>query len=516
MQYIERHIGFTIFSFLLITIFSVTNAFAGKKLLENWNTTPALDTSWGHVGGADTQVYISSGELHHILRPYSASVSELPINARHRFASSTASSLTKFQTTVRIEAIGDISQTPELAFAAVELGGLFYNTTSSPTDGTGDVLFRIRYGDRGSGLEVWLELLEFTDGDYIGATEHPTGTIAAPLGGWQIGQDYIMQVIYDGDRTFTATFNGTPTVPANIIGPVRMDSPDYDGKWIRSRIYAEQLFTGDPDANMLHVVYDDIQVGLNANPLSTYDNFDGADAALSLDDWHKDELIRTSTVTNNMLKLSLETTTTDTIPSGGVRLRANLPNIYADTDYFQADMKLEGTVIPDGTRGEIRATGTWGNGKYTSEASKVGSDGNISFEVNLKKSENPPFNYSISCWVSMCSNAACDSGWISFPLNAYAQADPDTMYTASLRRTGTVYSCKVTNTVTREILFSDSVDPTEHGIAEIARIGEVRKFWVSVRNNPGEVVGYIDNVFVEGGSSILFSILPIISSQAQN
>ncbi len=516
MQYFEQHINTTIFSFLFITVFAVTNGFASKKLVENWNTTPALDAAWSNTGGHDSQVYINNGELHQILRPYSATESNLPINARNRFADATANVLTKFQTTVRIEAISNISQIPALEYAVAEFTGFFYNTSSNPSDATGDIMYQIRFGDRGNGLEVWWILLEFTDGNYIGYTEHGSGIIAAPSGGWQTGQDYTLQVIYDGAETFTATFGGTPTTPAAVSGPSRLDNATWKGKYIRSRIWINQPFTGDPDTNKLHVVFDDIQIGINADPLSSYDNFDGADAALSLTNWNEKELIRQATVANNMLKMSLKTASTDTIPSDGINLRANLPDMYSKTKYLQVDMRLTGGVIPDATRGQIYAGGIWGNGKYTSTNFPGDSDGGISFQASLIKNHNPPFNYQVTCYMSMCNDASC-TAFIDLNLATWgADAAPDTTYTATLTQTGTVFSCKFTNTATGAVLFSESSDISTHGISEVAPIGEYKRLRARVRFNPGEVVSYVDNIYVEGKSSILLNIVPIIGSQAQN
>lgn len=72
------------------------------RLLEDWNTTPALDNGWGNSYDNDFQVYISAGELHHVLRPYSTAGTSSQVQTRSRFVTSTANNMTAFQSTVRI------------------------------------------------------------------------------------------------------------------------------------------------------------------------------------------------------------------------------------------------------------------------------------------------------------------------------------------------------------------------------------------------------------------------------
>lgn len=478
------------------------------KLFEDWNTLPALDADWGGNTGEDINVYITNGELHHVLRPYSATKSNIPVNARNRLINATTNDLREFETTVRIESIGNISQAPAIEYAAAEFFGFFYNTALSPTNATGDVHFRIRYGDRGNGLEVWWELVEWNDENFISSTEHAAGTIAAPLGGWQIGADYLVYIIYDGDNTFNLTFGGTSS--GAIDGPARGDAPYTNSTWIRSRIFLAQPFTGNPDTNSLHAVFDDVKIGNSTTSLFDYDNFDGAREALAKSNWHKDEMIRQSTVTGNMLKMTLKSAD-DIIPgaSNSIRSRTSLPGLYEKTDYFQADIMLEGGVIDDDTRGEIRAWGIWGNGKYNTENFPGGQDGKINFEINLQKRSNIPYAVQVDCFIGMCNDSNCTSPIdFSSVLDASATAAVDTWYTITMQRIGTVFSCQVDETG-GPTLISESLDLSTHGVSgvapvtEVAPIGEEKKFWVSVRDAPGEVVAYVDNVYIDGLSGDL-------------
>lgn len=460
-------------------------------ILEDFDTKPALDAAWGNVAGVDSEAYIENGELNHVIRPYSETAKEEPLNIRHRFANSTNTGLTQFQTNVRLEYVADIGQVSELEYAAVEFSGFFYNTGTAPVDATGDVMFLIRFGDRGNGLESWWELLEFTDGDYIGYIKHASGTLPEPTGGWQTGQNYILGMTYDGAGNFTASLGGIST--GLVTAPVPQAEPFYNGKWIRSRIFMVTPFTGDPEAARLHAVYDDVYVGINTGSLALYDSFDDS---LSITKWNQNELLRESKRENSMLKMRYKTASTDTLSSAIVRLRADLPQVFTMAQYFKMDMQIVGNVTPEGTRGEIRFGGNWGNGKYTEENFPGGEDGNISFEANLRRNPNTPYIYDIACYLSMCNDTNC-SERLDYNLTSNIQVQPDTMYTVAMRRDDTVFSCDVTNTVTSGVILSESVDLSNHGVSTVSPINEFKRFWAAVRQNPGEVLGYIDNIEIE-------------------
>lgn len=472
----------------VVTTTSVTAA--NKYLIEDWETTPALDASWQNVGGTDSKVYIENGELHHVVRPYSYSSAEV-LNVRNRFSSATYNQLTAFQTLVRIEAVGDIGQTPEIEYAAVEFGGLFYNTMSNPIGGNGAVWFQVRYGDRGAGLEAWWSLLEFADDDYDTHIEHDSGTFTPPAGGWVLGQNYLLDVSYDGNSTLSASFNGNVTGP--VVGPTRLSPPAYAGKWIRSRISLLQPFTGDPGINRFHAVFDDVQVGLNSAALAPYDSFS---LPLSVEKWRDNELLRESTVVDGMLKMRYLTASGDTISSSGAKLRNGLPAKYDQTDFIQFDMKIEGGIIPEGTRGEMRMNGAWGNGKYDTSNYPGNSDGQISFDANLRRKSSAPYEYQIECFLSMCDNSNCSS-LVDFNFDASAPAEPDVFYTAKLWKRDTQFFCEVSKESDGSILISESIDIQNQGISNIAPVGEHKRFWAAVRENPGEIIGYLDNVYVE-------------------
>jgi len=497
---------------LLLVIFSLTittNVLAGKKLVGNWDSTPALDASWGNVGGNDHRTYIESGELHQIVRPYCKEFDGIDcgMTARTRFLGPEYNSLIHFQSTLRLENKCDIATNNEFDFCGADFSGFFYNKNVSPSDAAGDVFFIIRFGDKGSGLEAWWEIWEVQDADYIVWNLFAGETIDPPSGGWQMSTDYTVDVVYDNVKTFAGTFG--PQAIVGAVGPDKGDSAFYAGKWIRVRAELNQALTDVPDTNIIHAVYDDISIDTGSG-LTLHDDFNSGSLSTSL--WDSGRLLRDVTVVNNRLKMSYKTADTDIISNNGVSLRAGLPEMYETTKYLQADMEIVDGVTPDGTRSEVLLEGGFGNGKYTTENFPGNSDGEIFAAVRLRKRSDAPYAYDTACWVIMCQDANCTSYIDYIWNNAFAPINPDTKYTASLQKSGTVFSCNVRETSTGSVLVSSSTDLALQGLSNIYPVNEFKQLRVRVREAPGEVLGYFDNLVVEVPSSILLNIVPIISN----
>lgn len=488
---------------------------SAKKLLENWDTTPALDASWGSVGGDDHRVYIQSGELHLENRPYSATENgeDFRMGAEIRFPNS-GSTFTEFQAVYRLESLCDAQNTAAITTCSVEYSGFFYNVNASPSDGTGDVLFQLRFGDKGAGLQTWWEIWQSQDGNYTNFTLINEGDITPPGGGWQLSTNYTLAVTYDNAETFTGTFGGQPIIGAT--GPTKNAPPNFSLRRLRNRIILTTPFSGDPDPQTVHSVIDNVQVG-NGMGLSLYEDFNNADEALSTTKWRDDRLARQATVKNNRLKMSNKTANTDMVDSAGAVLRARLPDKYQDTTFIQADMEITDGITQDGTRSEIRFSGDWGNAKYTSYPGN--SDGKVFAMARLRKRDSAPYGYDAGCYVSVdndgTGNNFTDLNWDG---TNQASISPDKEYTLSLQRTGTTFYCRVIDKAASSILVNTSGNLSNQGFATITEVSEHtlgKELNVRVRNNAGAVQGYFDNVYIEG-SSLLLNIVPIISNARKN
>ncbi len=501
--------------FFIISAFSVNQAFAGLGVLEDWNTTPALDAVWGDSSVQDTQRYISGGKLHHVIRPYSTADSGQYLKTHTIFPDSVARAITAFQATVRIESIGIISAAPEIDYAITDFFGTYYNINAIPSSVAGDIQFVVRIGDRGNGLEAWYYLTKIDDANW-NFTNLKTGIFTPPNGGWQNGVDYVLRVVYDGSNSFTATIGDQPTDITPVTGPARGNDVMWAGKSFRTRMRTNKSFTGNPDAFMIHAVYDDVQIDTGTG-LALYDDFNGADESLSTAKWYEGTLLGQSTVINNMLKVSLKTATGDTIDATGLRNSAILPPEYNGTDIIQVDMMMEGNPIQDAARARVTTEGTFGNGKYLADGN--GDDGAIRLRANIEKMRNTDNQYRIICNSYMMDNSNPD-GWVDI-MWKWVPATPNTWYTATISRSENTLNCQFKNTSTGEVVLEESIDVTTiEGINPIAPIGKRMALYVRDIYAPAEVIGYFDNLYVDESvvpkaSSFNWLFLPAILS-AQN
>lgn len=465
------------------------------KLLEDWNTTPALDAAWGDSNVHDSKLYISGGKLHQIIRPYSTQNSENYLTTHTAFPSSIANDLTAFEATVRIESIGNISAAPEIDYAITDFFGSFYNINATPSNAAGDIQFVARIGDRGNGLEAWYYLTRVDDANYS-FTDLTTGIFPPPGGGWQTGVDYILRVVYDGNNSFTASIGGQQTDITPVVGPSKGGVAWWAGKSFRTRVRVNRSFTGDPDAYMIHSVYDDVKIDTGGG-LVPYDDFNGTDTSLSNTKWSEETLVKQSTVVDNLLKLSTKTAAIDIIDDTGLRNNAILPPEYSRTDSIQVDMMMEGNAIQDTARARVTTEGTFGNGKYSADGN--GDDGVIRLRANIEKMSAQSNSYRIICnsFMEDFNNPNNLLGYVDI-MWKWVPAMPNTWYTANISRSGNTLNCQFKDTSTGQIVLSDSIDVTTiDGVNPITPIGKSMALFVRDIFAPAEVIGFFDNLYIE-------------------
>ena len=131
------------------------------------------------------------------------------------------------QASVTVDSIDLGTSGNKIAFA--QLAGFFYNTRVAPGDAEGDVFVQLIVGDRGNGLEVWYEIETSLNAAFTDSSTS-NGVVIAP-GSLNLGTAVILNLEYDGARTFTFTVdNGTPVT---ADGPPRLDTPYYTGRGLR-------------------------------------------------------------------------------------------------------------------------------------------------------------------------------------------------------------------------------------------------------------------------------------------
>ncbi len=189
-------------TFSLLACFSFTGH--AIDTIDNFST-PVLDCSKFDYGtNSNTDIYANSSRLHLTLEPYSSA----PGKCRARVL---------FEQIIAREAANAISTNVrltsailkgEMNYTAFELSGYFYNTrsdeeraafASSPaaTGNTaqGEVGAYIRFGNRGSGLEVWYEIWESLDKSEHNTAIRAQGVVVAP-GTLTLGVDYPISIVY--------------------------------------------------------------------------------------------------------------------------------------------------------------------------------------------------------------------------------------------------------------------------------------------------------------------------------
>ncbi|MBW2659993.1 MAG: hypothetical protein JRC87_10460 [Deltaproteobacteria bacterium] len=466
-------------------------AIAAKKLLENWNSTPALDCSW-RDGDIDRYVDTTDNKLHLAIRPYAASIDGDFCRDRARARFKDPASISSFTVTVNIN---KIEYKPEMLMTGAEVNGMFYKSTRAGDGATGDVQFKIRFGDRGSGLEVWWDMFESLNPDFTDEFKTTDVIVAPGTAGLATGNDYEITLEYDGDHTLSYSFaGGTINETGTATGPDHGDSPFYQGKALEARIYIDKPLITSPDINTLDVVYSDLYINGSATPYDTFTT------PLNSTLWKEPD--SAATVTANRLKMSVVSTTTD-----DQLIETLLPNRYGSSKFMQADIMLQGGLIPDGTRGETRMKNNWGNGKHTTEGDW---DGSVATYSGIRKS-NTTNEYQACCWTSMDDNTAVPDPWVDIFFNC-VDASPDKFYTFSTERSGTVISCTIRDTASNAVLDHQTADTKDFGLATIYPVNQRKKLYTLLRKIPGpgrkEAIGYFDNVYIDDGITTVPPVSP--------
>lgn len=251
-----------------------------------------------------------------------------------------------------------------------------------------------------------------------------------------------------------------------------MDGPDRPGtggesfiryKALEARVSADSPLTSDPDANMIHAVFSSIRVD------GEMDLYDDLTTPLLSSKFREPE--SATTVTSNMLKVQVKTAAAEDA-ANKIQNTVDLPDEFTGHPLLQADMMLEGNAIPTATRAEVTTKGYWGNGEHENGSSD--GDGNIVTYSHVRKEMNSD-EYKVCCIAEMedwdFSVATPPNTWVTIFGNC-ASASPDTMYTFTLKKTGTVLSCQVADTTTGQTLLSESADAKTIGIDTIYPAGQ--------------------------------------------
>ncbi len=202
------------------------------------------------------------------------------------------------------------------------------------------------------------------------------------------------------------------------------------------------------------------------------------------------------------------------------RKKVFLPSDYSGSDFIQADLMLHDGVFTNEIRVSAEVGGCFGNYKYTSEEGYSGIDGNINMTARVEK-RNTHNTFRLVCAADRINNpTGTDSTeffWKVEPLPPNQDDStilPDTMYTATLEKKGTVLSCEIKNSATGETLLEYSQDVTTvAGVSFISEVGESKSLRVRLLHDAGSATGYFDNLYVSPGSASFTTMYtPVLNS----
>ena len=254
--------------------------------------------------------------------------------------------------------------------AFARIAGVYYNTTVSPVDDTGNIFVELLIGDRGAGLEAWWEMFESLNGDFSNFTIVDTETLIAP-GTLLLNTEYDVRLEFDGDNTFTFTVNGASST-AN--GPVNMSDALFPDRHFASGVAPADNSDSDPISSM--ATFDDVRV----NGV-LFDDF----SAGIIDEakWNEFEAKRELNSGKMRAEVTAESSIRRTVFTQTER------DVYKDATCVHATLNLRSTSnIPGGTRGRARIEGYWYNALFNQTTGYNNFEGTVYAQLVLEQTES--------------------------------------------------------------------------------------------------------------------------------
>jgi hypothetical protein len=222
----------------------------------------------------------------------------------------------------------------------IRLAGNFYNT--QPSGGaTGDIWANILIGDRGSGLEVFWYVLEFTDDAHTSGSIMGGGTLIGPMIPYPtLPVSYTVEIGYDGNNQFTFTVG---SVSQSFTGPSRSRPAQVVFKGIQAGIDCDN----GTEIGYVSAAVDDLFINGNTAP---YETFNGP--TLDQSKWYQLEFVRE--IAGGEARLNVQAV--------GERTDASLRPGNQATDYLEATVTVEsGSIVSTGATAIARIAGDYYN-----------------------------------------------------------------------------------------------------------------------------------------------------------
>jgi len=303
------------------------------------------------------------------------------------------------------------------SFARIE--GFFYNTKG--TGGAkGDIWAAVVIGDRGDGLEAWLEVQEFLDDDMT-SWDTTTRMLIGP-GAIAYNAAYPTKIAYDGARGFeftVGTWNGSFT------GPRRKRPAVTQIKTLTTGINAES----GSGTGYVSALFDDVYIN---NETEVYDDF----ATAPLDPTRWPDLESVTEISDGKVRLNVQ--------ADGSETSAILYATDQTSSYLEARVTVEsGSSVSPGATGAARVGGYYYN---ESRGSGSGQDynqyeGNVWGDVRIELDND---NNLKARAIVVRSDDANESTWtFRFDQDFTTSIAFDTAYALSIEFTGSgfIFKC---------------------------------------------------------------------------
>jgi hypothetical protein len=404
---------------LLIFCFTLGDAIAGKRLLDDFSGTYMSAKKWLY---REFVREVAGGKLVSKLGNDSGSG-----YVRNGTNFQNPGGITKIACTITVVDVKADTGTNTVSFARI--GGEFYNVLSSGGL-IGDIWAEIQIGDRGNGLEAFWEVEKALDDEFNTSEIMGSGTLIPP-GTLQTGIPYQVELEYTDEHDIILRVAGQSVTFVNA-------------GWQRPPVgLIKQLATGiDADGGSgtgyVSALFDDVFI--NGEP-QAYDTFNSA--LIDTTKWIQLEYVRE--ISNGKLRMNGRVCN----PSDSNEVqRANVSSSPAKFDrrYIEARMLIKSdTQVPDGQEGYARFGG-W----YYNDSRGPGSgqgyneyEGNVWVTIRLRiDPENGPPSAIAGVWRSDAdpNNSPGQSLlWQTFPI----AISYDTEYTLSIEFTGSniIFRC---------------------------------------------------------------------------
>ncbi len=211
---------------------------------------------------------------------------------------------------------------------------------------------------------------------------------------------YTLKLVYDGDRSFAFTVNGSSE--KTVVGPIRTASSSTEHKALTTFVSGEQ---GQEGAGGVVASYDNVVV--NAGLPTTFTE-DFASSPLDVTRWSGNELIRN--IKEERLQLKVQCNGT-----GNESLDAFIPSVNI-TDYLQADVVVQDISVVTGSdkttnQGQARLMARYFNTLYDGSGYN-GQEGNVFGMARIKYySDTTLYPEAV---VFRCDDAACSTATTLF------------------------------------------------------------------------------------------------------